>query len=52
MTTYQPLPGDLEEYRAYCEAIESGAIHPAEASRFSFGSFARIAAIASTGNID
>jgi len=52
MTAYQPRHEDLEEYSAWSAALDNGTLPPAEASRFSFGSFARIAAIASTGNVD
>jgi hypothetical protein len=52
MASYQPLPGDLEEYAAWSAALDDGTLPPESASRFSLGSFRRIAAIASTGNVD
>lgn len=52
MSAYQPLPEDLREYEAWSQALDNGTLPPAEASRFSFGSFRRVAEIASVGNID
>jgi hypothetical protein len=38
LATYQPLPEDLIEYRAWAEALDAGTLPPAAAERFRFSS--------------